>query len=99
MIILDTNVLSALMRRNADPRIISWLDSHPPASIWTTTLPTSRSASDSKSCRTAEDERPSNKPSPEPSKKTSTTASYPWTTPPRKPQPTSPLTNAKPVAL
>ena len=40
MIILDTNVLSALMRRDADQRVISWLDSHPADSIWTTTITT-----------------------------------------------------------
>lgn len=38
MILLDTNVLSALMRREADPVVIAWLDAQPPESIWTTTI-------------------------------------------------------------
>ena len=40
MIILDTNVLSALMRRDAEPRVISWLDDQIPETIWTTTITT-----------------------------------------------------------
>ncbi|MFN7177770.1 MAG: type II toxin-antitoxin system VapC family toxin [Thermaurantiacus sp.] len=38
MILLDTNVLSALMRREADPVIVGWLDAQPPESIWTTAI-------------------------------------------------------------
>ena len=38
MILLDTNVLSALMRRDADPVVIDWLDAQPPESIWTTAI-------------------------------------------------------------
>jgi predicted nucleic acid-binding protein len=38
MIILDTNVLSALMRRIPDKDVIAWLDMQPRASIWTTTV-------------------------------------------------------------
>jgi predicted nucleic acid-binding protein len=38
VILLDTNVLSALMRRQADPAVIAWLDGQPPESIWTTTI-------------------------------------------------------------
>lgn len=38
MIILDTNVLSALMRREADPVVVAWLDAQPPESIWTTAI-------------------------------------------------------------
>lgn len=38
MILLDTNVLSALMRREADPAIVAWLDGQPPESIWTTAV-------------------------------------------------------------
>lgn len=38
MIILDTNVLSALMRQPAEPRIIAWLDRQPPTSVWTTSI-------------------------------------------------------------
>jgi toxin FitB len=38
MIILDTNVVSALMRRNVDPIVLGWLDRHPPESVWTTAI-------------------------------------------------------------
>ncbi|MCG6122953.1 MAG: PIN domain-containing protein [Microvirga sp.] len=38
MILLDTNVLSALMRRESDPAVITWLDVQPPESIWTTAV-------------------------------------------------------------
>jgi len=38
VILLDTNVLSALMRSRADPAIVAWLDSLPPESIWTTSI-------------------------------------------------------------
>ena len=38
MILLDTNVLSALMQRDADPIVVSWLDALPPESIWTTSI-------------------------------------------------------------
>ena len=38
MIILDTNVLSALMLREADPRVVDWLDGQAPESIWTTSV-------------------------------------------------------------
>ena len=38
MIILDTNVLSALMRRIPDKTVISWLDRQPRTSIWTTSV-------------------------------------------------------------
>lgn len=38
MIVLDTNVLSALMRPEPDPALDSWLDSLPPESVWTTTV-------------------------------------------------------------
>ena len=38
MILLDTNVLSALMRREADPVVVAWLDRQPPPSIWTTAI-------------------------------------------------------------
>lgn len=38
MILLDTNVLSALMRREADPVVVAWLDAQPPESIWTTAI-------------------------------------------------------------
>jgi hypothetical protein len=38
VILLDTNVLSALMRHEADPLVVAWLDSQPPQSIWTTAI-------------------------------------------------------------
>jgi toxin FitB len=38
MIILDTNVLSALMRQAPDTRVIAWLDRQPRTSIWTTSV-------------------------------------------------------------
>lgn len=38
MILLDTNVLSALMRREADSAVVAWLDAQPPESIWTTAI-------------------------------------------------------------
>ena len=38
MIILDTNVLSALMRQTPDPKVIAWLDQQPRPSIWTTSV-------------------------------------------------------------
>ncbi|MDK9722327.1 MAG: type II toxin-antitoxin system VapC family toxin [Rhodospirillales bacterium] len=38
MIILDTNVLSAVMRRDADPAIVSWLDRQSSESLWITTI-------------------------------------------------------------
>ncbi|MGP0078369.1 type II toxin-antitoxin system VapC family toxin [Mycobacterium sp.] len=38
MILLDTNVLSALMRREPDRTVVAWLDNQPGESIWTTTI-------------------------------------------------------------
>ena len=38
MIILDTNVLSALMQREPDADLIDWLDEQPSESIWTTAI-------------------------------------------------------------
>lgn len=38
MIILDTHVLSALMRSPADPQVIAWLDGQASESIWITTI-------------------------------------------------------------
>ncbi len=38
MIILDTNVLSALMRQTPDPAVVAWLDQQPRLSIWTTSI-------------------------------------------------------------
>lgn len=38
MILLDTNVISALMRQDPDAAVVSWLDLQPAESIWTTTV-------------------------------------------------------------
>ena len=38
MVILDTNVLSALMRRVPDKPVIDWLDKQPGTSVWTTSV-------------------------------------------------------------
>lgn len=38
MIILDTNVISAVMRRDAEPVVVAWLDHQPPESLWITTI-------------------------------------------------------------
>ena len=38
MIILDTNVLSALMKRSQEQQVLTWLDRQPRSSIWTTSI-------------------------------------------------------------
>ena len=38
MILLDTNVLSALMRQAPDKQVVAWLDKQPRTSIWTTSV-------------------------------------------------------------
>ncbi len=38
MILLDTNVLSALMRDVPDPAVVGWLDAQAPERIWTTAV-------------------------------------------------------------
>lgn len=38
MIVLDTNIVSALMRREPEPAVVSWLDSLPAESVWTTSV-------------------------------------------------------------
>lgn len=38
MIILDTNVLSALMQQQPDARIVAWLDDQPAESIWISSI-------------------------------------------------------------
>ena len=38
MIILDTNVLSALMREPAELAIVAWLDGQPRGSMWTSSV-------------------------------------------------------------
>ena len=38
MILLDTNVLSALMRTRPDAVVVAWLDAQAPESVWTTAV-------------------------------------------------------------
>jgi len=38
MIILDTNVISALMQQQPDPVVVAWLDELPAESIWITSI-------------------------------------------------------------
>lgn len=38
MIILDTNILSALMRERPEKAVEKWLDEQPRASVWTTSV-------------------------------------------------------------
>ena len=43
MIILDTNVLSELMRRQPAPAVLRWLDLQPSQSVWITAIALSES--------------------------------------------------------
>lgn len=38
MILLDTNVLSELMKARPDPAVVGWLDRHPLASVWISSI-------------------------------------------------------------
>jgi toxin FitB len=38
MIVLDTNVVSALMRQVPDPVVVGWLDRQPLESVWITAV-------------------------------------------------------------
>jgi len=38
VILLDTNIISALMQSTPDPAIVKWLDRQPPESVWTTAI-------------------------------------------------------------
>ena len=38
MILLDTNVLSALMQRQPDPAVMAWLNEQPAERIWITSI-------------------------------------------------------------
>jgi hypothetical protein len=38
VILLDTNVISALMRREPDPAVVGWLDGLPAESVWVTSI-------------------------------------------------------------
>jgi predicted nucleic acid-binding protein len=38
VIVLDTNVLGALMRSGPDPAVVAWLDRQPAESVWITSI-------------------------------------------------------------
>src|SRR5581483_2551206 len=38
MIVLDTNVISAVMQQPPDKRVVEWIDQQPQNSIWTTSI-------------------------------------------------------------
>ncbi len=38
MVVLDTNVISELMKTVPDPQVIAWLDAHSTDSVWTTSI-------------------------------------------------------------
>jgi len=38
MMILDTNVLSALMQQSADPAVVAWLDNQSADAVWITSI-------------------------------------------------------------
>lgn len=38
MILLDTDVVSALMRLQPEPSVVQWLDRQPPPSVWITSI-------------------------------------------------------------
>lgn len=38
MILLDTNVLSAMMRNTPDTAVVQWLDGFEPGDVWTTSI-------------------------------------------------------------
>lgn len=38
MIVLDTNVLSALMQSRPEPKVVAWLDQVPAESVWITAI-------------------------------------------------------------
>lgn len=38
MLVLDTNVISEVMKAKPDPQVIAWLDSQPSSSVWTTSV-------------------------------------------------------------
>jgi toxin FitB len=38
MIVLDTNVISELLRQQPDGRVVRWLDRQPRSSVWTTAI-------------------------------------------------------------
>lgn len=50
MIILDTNVVSSLMRENADSTVVEWLDRQLRIAVWTTAVTVLESSSVWQSC-------------------------------------------------
>lgn len=38
MLVLDTSVISEVMKAKPDPQVITWLDSQPSNSVWTTSV-------------------------------------------------------------
>ena len=38
MLVLDTNVISELMKTEPDPQVIAWLDAQSTGSVWTTSI-------------------------------------------------------------
>jgi predicted nucleic acid-binding protein len=38
MILLDTNVISALMREKPEPAVLDWINKQPPSEVWTTSV-------------------------------------------------------------
>ena len=38
MIIVDTNVLSALMQQKPEPTVVAWLDAQPAETVWITSM-------------------------------------------------------------
>ena len=38
MFVLDTNVISELMRQHPDPTVVGWINAQPSEKIWTTTV-------------------------------------------------------------
>ena len=60
MIILDTNVLSALMQQQPDPVVVNWPDAQPAEAIWIssitllvhTWLPNAKTVADPSTCAT-----------------------------------------------
>jgi predicted nucleic acid-binding protein len=38
MIVLDTNIVSVMMRPETAPRVLDWLDTQPAESVWTTVI-------------------------------------------------------------
>ena len=38
MIIIDTNILAELMRRDPEPRVMSWMERHATSTLFTTTV-------------------------------------------------------------